>query len=74
MAGRCWPGAAECRGSGGCGLSIWEREEDILQAVGGCAPFVEGQGPRRQQWWLVWRGRVQRGPVFRPGMVVALAE
>ena len=37
-------------------------------------PFVEGRGPRRQQWCHVRRGRVQRSPVCGTGMVAAFAE
>ena len=44
MAGRCWLGAAECRGSGGHDRSVWEREEDMLQAMGCCAPSSKAEG------------------------------
>ena len=44
IARRCWPGEAECSGAGGRGRSIWEREETMIQAVGGCYHSSKGEG------------------------------
>ena len=44
MAGRCWPVALEFCGAGGRSRSIWEREEAILQAMGGCTHSSKAEG------------------------------
>ena len=72
IARRCWPGEAVCSGAGGRGQYIWEREEAMIQSVGGCDPLSkgEGQGNISGGRWTVRHRRVRRGSVCGIGVWV----